>query len=372
MSRLGLIVNPVAGIGGSVGLKGSDGPEIQQQAQGLGGIFKANQRAAATLTLLAPMAADIEWFVCPGCMGQQVIEPFGFKTSIIDISIAEQTSEVDTRSAVKKMNALDLDLLLFVGGDGTARDICSSVRSEQLVLGIPAGVKMQSGVFAITPEAAAGMISKFVRREQLNLRRAEVRDIDEEARRAGKIASRYYGELWVPDAGNSVQRVKCCGLENEQLDKQEIAAGFIEGMADSIGYLMCPGSTVEEVMNQLGLQNTLLGVDLIRDSQLIGRDLTERQVLDFLNQGAVNIVVSPIGGQGYLFGRGNQQISSEVIKKAGKDNITVLATRTKLAALEGRALLVDTGEPALNKLLCGYVRVNTGFDDSILYPVAAD
>ena len=369
MFRLGLIVNPVAGIGGTVGLKGSDGINIQQQAKALGGTFKASDRAKAALKLLAPFATDIDWFVCPGKMGQYIAEDQGFDVSVIDIAVSAETTGEDTRNAIQKMNELALDLLLFVGGDGTARDICSAVRSEQPVLGIPAGVKMHSGVFAITPEGAGEIVGKFVRREQLNISRAEVRDLDEDARRAGIIASKYYGELWVPELGNAVQQVKCCGLENEQLDKQEIAAGFIDKIVDTISYLICPGSTTAELMNQLGSENTLLGIDLIVGNQLIGSDLNERQILATLKQGETKIVVSPIGGQGYLFGRGNQQISAEVIKNVGKENIIILATPTKLNALNGRALLVDTGDAELNTRLSGYCRVDTGFDSSVLYPV---
>ncbi|MBV1914881.1 MAG: ATP-NAD kinase family protein [Pseudomonadales bacterium] len=369
MFRLGLIVNPVAGIGGSVGLKGSDGMQIQQQAQALGGTFKANDRAEAALKLLKPFAAEIDWFVCPGEMGQHIAEAQGFQVSVIELSVKEQTTEQDTRHAVQKMNELALDLLLFVGGDGTARDVCSQVGAEQPVLGIPAGVKMHSGVFAVTPEIAGEIVGKFVRHEQLNVSHAEVRDIDENARRAGIVASKYYGELWVPELGNSVQQVKCCGQKNEQLDKQEIAAGFIDKMEDTIDYLICPGSTTAELMSQLGLENSLLGIDLIRDHQLIDSDLSEQQILSKLKQGKTKIVVSPIGGQGYLFGRGNQQISAEIIKNTGKENIIILATPTKLEALAGRPLLVDTGDAALNKQLSGYCRVDTGFDSSVLYPV---
>ncbi|MBL4583946.1 MAG: ATP-NAD kinase family protein [Pseudomonadales bacterium] len=374
MFRLGLIVNPVAGIGGSVGLKGSDGTDIQQQALTLGGTYKSNDRAAAALELLKPYAADIDWFVCPGRMGQSVVESSGFKPNVIELAINGPTTGEDTRNAVLKMNALNLDLLLFVGGDGTARDICSVVRTEQTALGIPAGVKMHSGVFAVTPETAGVLIGKFIRRERIGVTRAEVRDIDEDARRAGSIASRYYGELWVPELGNAVQQVKCCGLENEELDQQEIAAGFIETMGDDVGYLICPGSTTAELMMQLTHNNTLLGVDYFCGADMAINDLSEKQILDVLkdagqNQQTLKIVVSPIGGQGYLFGRGNQQISSDVIKEVGKDNIIVMATPAKLDALEGRPLRVDTGSQQMDELLSGYIRVNTGFESSVLYPV---
>ena len=369
MFRLGLIINPVAGIGGAVGLKGSDGEEIQQQAQALGGSYKSELRAAATLELLKPFANEIELFTCPQNMGQAAAESCGFNPSVIDISLGLKTTEKDTQQAVLKFNELHLDLLLFVGGDGTARDICSQVRAEQPVLGIPAGVKMQSGVFAVTPEGAGEVIGKFIQREQISITKAEVRDIDEDARRAGKISSRYYGELWVPELGNSVQQVKCCGFENEEIDQQEIAAGFIDKMEDDVGYLICPGTTTAQIMDQLGLENTLLGVDLIRNSALVGSDLNEQEITETLGQGTIKIVLSPIGGQGYLLGRGNLQISAEVIIKNGKESIVVLATPAKLSALEGRSLLVDTGDPQLNIELAGYICVDTGFDNSVLYPV---
>ena len=372
MFKLGLIINPVAGIGGSVGLKGSDGADIQQQAQALGGVYKSNQRAVEMLELLKPYKKDIAWFVCPGAMGQRAAESCGFEVSTIDITVGKQTTEQDTRNAVLKFNELNLDLLLFVGGDGTARDICSAIREEQAVLGVPAGVKMQSGVFAVTPQAAGELVGKFVRREQITLARAEVRDIDEAARRTGKIASRYYGEVWVPELGNAVQQVKCCGIENEQLDKQELAAGFIDKIEEGVSYLICPGTTAGEIMEQLGLNNTLLGVDLIRDEQLVGSDLNEHEISAILANETIKIVVSPIGGQGYLFGRGNQQVSAKILKEVGKENIIVMASNSKLDALSGRPLLIDSGDSSLNKALSGYIRVATGFDNSILYPIGND
>lgn len=374
MFRLGLIINPVAGVGGAVGLKGSDGAEIQRQARALGGSYNSNRRAAATLELIKPLATDIEWFVCPGSMGQRVAESLGFSVSVVDIAVGETTTGQDTRNAVLRMNELNLDLLLFAGGDGTARDICDVVRPEQPTLGIPAGVKMQSGVFAVTPHAAGDLIAKFIRSEQISVTQAEVRDIDEEARRAGKIVARYYGELWVPQLDKGVQQVKCCGLENEQIDKQEIAAGFIERMDQSVGYFVGPGTTTAEIMEQLGLENTLLGVDYICDYQLIASDLNEQQMLAILKQdkkqGKKNsIVVSPTGGQGYLLGRGNQQISADVIRHIEKDNIIVLSSSSKLSRLGGRALLVDTGDSGLDQELSGFIRIVNGFESSVLYPV---
>jgi predicted polyphosphate/ATP-dependent NAD kinase len=269
------------------------------------------------------------------------------------------------------MVEVGVDLLLFVGGDGTARNICNAVPASQPVLGIPAGVKMQSGVYAITPEAAGEMIIRLVRGELVDIRQQEVRDIDEEALRQGRVKSRYYGELLVPQEGRFMQQVKSGGREVEELVLQDIAETLLEEMEDDCLYIIGPGSTTAGIMDVMGLENTLLGVDLVRDRQLLAADVSAADIRQALeNQdGPVKIVITPIGGQGILLGRGNQQLTPEIIQRAGRDNLLVVATKTKITGLGGRPLLVDSNDPLLDQALAGYLPVLTGYRDRILYPV---
>ena len=200
---------------------------------------------------------------------------------------------------------------------------------------------------------------------------AEVRDIDEEAFRAGVVKAKFCGELMVPRQGQFLQHVKSGGREVEALVLQDIAAGIIEGMVEGL-YIIGPGSTTKSVMDELSLNNTLLGVDAVYDGELVGQDLSEQQILDLLDQypGEAHVVVTAIGGQGHILGRGNQQISPEVLRRVGLNNLIVIATKTKITELAGRPLLVDTSDPCLDKALSGHRKVITGYHDAILYPVA--
>ncbi len=268
------------------------------------------------------------------------------------------------------MREAGVDLLLFAGGDGTARDICAAVGEACHVLGIPAGCKIHSGVYGVTPAASGRVAARMIAGELLSLVDAEVMDIDEEAFRAGKVRARHYGQLQVPGDLRYVQAVKQGGRESEELVLADIAAGVVEQMEPDTLYLMGSGSTVAACMTELGLENTLLGVDLVENGRLIGQDLSAAEILTRIRGRRCRLIITLIGGQGHLFGRGNQQLSPEVLRAVGRDQIQVLATKAKLAALAGRPLLVDTDDPALNRSLSGYLRITTGYKDQVIYPVA--
>ena len=237
------------------------------------------------------------------------------------------------------------------------------------VLGVPAGVKIHSGVYGITPHASGMVVKMLLDGELVSLMSADVMDIDEVAFRKGTGRAKRYGEMLVPAEPRYIQAVKMGGIEIDELVLSDIAAEVIENMEDEL-YIIGSGSTVAAMMNELQLENTLLGVDLVQDSQVIGTDLGARQLLDMTKDQPVKLVITLIGGQGHILGRGNQQLSSELIKRVGKDNIIILATKTKLKALEGRPLIVDSGDPELDKDLCGYYRVITGYHDYVMYRVA--
>jgi len=372
--RLGLIVNPLAGIGGSVALKGSDGKEIVAEARLRGAELRAPQRAHRALAVVSEgLSADsLSITTYPGPMGEDMARQSGFVPEVIGDIDPQVTTSADTEMAAKEMAAMGLDLIVFVGGDGTARNICDAIPEGQPVLGIPAGVKMHSGVYAITPEMAGELICQLARGELVDIRSQEVRDIDEVAFREGRVQARYYGDLLVPEEGQFMQQVKSGGREVESLVLEDIAATLIENMEDDCLYIIGPGSTTRGLMDALGLENTLLGVDLVKNQQLLALDVTAAEIEQAITAvaGKARIVITPIGGQGHLLGRGNQQLSPSVIRQVGKENIIVVATKTKITELNGRPLLVDSNDPALDRELSGYIPVITGYRDQILYPIS--
>ena len=364
--KLGLIVNPVAGLGGSVALKGSDG--MASQAIELGAEPKANLRTKAALEVLLPYKALLTVFTVNDAMGENTAKELGFTTEVIYNSERSTTSS-DTELAAQALQQLGVDLILFAGGDGTARNICHAVEDSVPVLGIPAGCKIHSGVYAITPKAAGRVVEMLVKGELVTLADADVMDIDEDAFRQGTVKAKRYGEMQVPSEVRYVQAVKNGGKETDELVLADIAAYVVSEMDEDTLYVMGSGSTVEAIMQEMGLENTLLGVDLVENQNLVAQDLTAQQLLTLTEQRSTKLVITLIGGQGHIFGRGNQQLSPALIRAIGKDNIIVVATKTKLQALNGRPLIADTGDSELDDELSGYIRVTTGFNDHVMYAV---
>jgi predicted polyphosphate/ATP-dependent NAD kinase len=367
--RLGLLVNPVAGIGGRVALKGSDGPAVQQEALRRGARPIAHERAALALEALRPAEPEFELVTYPGAMGKHVAESSHLTPTVVG-SIAGITTADDTRRAASELKRVGVDLILFVGGDGTAVDVLGTLGRDVPVIGVPAGVKMHSAVFSVNPRCAGELAVQYVRNPSLRLRHAEVMDVDEEALRAGIVAPRLHGYLRVPVQPRMMQGAKARAPLHESDAVAAIAAEVAHRMESSQTYLFGPGTTTNAILQELGLGATLLGVDAVRDGQLVARDATEADLLALIGDEA-SIVISPIGGQGFLFGRGNQQLSAAVIRLVGRERILVVAAEEKVAALRGLPFSVDTGDPALDEELRGYVRVITGYRQEIVYPIFA-
>lgn len=367
--RLGLIVNPLAGIGGAVGLKGSDGSDIVQQALALGAEKKAASRVAITLEHLQPVADAIDWYTWGGEMGEQELRAAGYSPQVLGHPQAGLSQASDTVVAAAALKNAGVDLILFAGGDGTARDILRAVGLSVPVLGIPAGVKIHSGVYAVHARGAAEIVLKMLRGELVSVASMEVRDIDEDAFRHDRVQARHFGELRVPAEGRYLQHVKCGGREVEELVLQEVAAHVIDQLQPDVLYVVGPGTTTRAIFEQLQLPKTLLGVDLLLNGSVVQADASEQQILHWLQQYPGHIVVTLIGGQGHIFGRGNHQISPAVIRRVGRDHISIVATKSKLKELEGRPLLVDTWDEPLNAELSGFMPVITGYEDVVLYPV---
>ena len=366
--RIGLIINPLAGLGGQAALKGSD--NVADQALAMGVQPLANERVRQAMQGVLPYAERIELLVAPGAMGADLVAEMGLEHQVIGQLANARTQAEDTCRLATELVDRGVDLLLFAGGDGTARDICSSIPAGQLVLGIPAGVKIHSGVYAVNPRAAGELVSLLVRGELVRLGEAEVRDIDEEAFREGRVRTRHFGELAIPEEGRFVQQVKQGGRETETLVLDDIAA-WLQEEDPQIGWILGPGSTNLGLLEAMGLEGTLLGVDVLRDGQLLAVDATEQQLWELLQQGGEwRILVTAIGGQGHILGRGNQQISPRVVREVGLDNLLVVATKTKLKTLAGRPFLLDSGDAELDQQLTGLRRVLSGYREEMLYPAS--
>ena len=366
--KLGLIVNPVAGLGGTVALKGSDGAHTAAKAIELGAEPKANSRTKAALEVLLPYKERLTIYTVNGDMGEQTAKALGFNVEVVYNTSAITTPD-DTEQAAKILKNSGVDLVLFAGGDGTARNICHAIEDTIPVLGIPAGCKIHSGVYAITPKAAGRVVEMLVKGELVTLADADVMDIDEDAFRQGTVKAKRYGEMQTPSEVRYMQAVKNGGKETDELVLADIAAHVVSQMDEDTFYIMGSGSTVEAIMEEMGLENKLLGVDLIKDQTLVAQDLTAKQLLELTHDQSTKLVITLIGGQGHIFGRGNQQLSPLLIRAIGKENIIVVATKTKLLALNGRPLICDTGDGELDDELTGYIKVTTGFNDHIMYAV---
>jgi predicted polyphosphate/ATP-dependent NAD kinase len=369
MKKLGLIINPVAGMGGRVGLKGTDGPEILEQAIKLGAKPVAHRRTLETLHTLISLKDSITLFTCPRKMGEDGAVESGFKPEIIEGLSLSSTSAKDTQQAARAMRERGVDLLLFAGGDGTARDVYEAIGDSTVVLGIPTGVKVHSAVFARNPRAAGDLCALYLQDKAKKVIEAEVMDINEEEFRRGVLSARLYGYLKIPFRSRYVQRLKSGSSPDERYSQEAIAAAVVESMSDTCHYIIGPGTTTRAIMEKLELDHSLLGIDVVYKKRLFGKDLNEEEILSLIKGKQNKLILTPIGGQGYLLGRGNQQISPEVLSHVGKDNIIIVATPNKINSLSGRPLLLDSGDGETDKILSGYYRVLTSYRDSIIYRV---
>jgi predicted polyphosphate/ATP-dependent NAD kinase len=373
IARLGLLVNPIAGMGGRVALKGTDGEDALRLARERGAVPVAGERAQRALRRLAQVGPPVSVLAAPGTMGADLAAAAGLDvaTTAAAPEPGRDTRPADTRNAVAEMRERGVDLLLFAGGDGTARDILDTVGADLPLVGVPTGVKMHSGVFAATPDAAGAAASAYLRDPRpAALREAEIADVDEDAARDERVATRLYGSALVPRQPALMLGAKApSGSADVALDALcvQLAATLPRGRLTLLG----PGTTTARVLDHLGLQGTLLGVDAVRDGALVAADLDEHGLLALLDDAADALLLAGVvGGQGSLFGRGNQQLSPRVLRRLGRDRIQVIAAADKLLALTPPRLRVDTGDDALDAELSGYVKVHVAPDRTIVMKVS--
>ena len=363
MRLIGFIVNPVAGMGGSVGLKGTDG-EIIKEAIKLGAKPVVPKRVDVFLNQLKSKD-DFCLLVAPGKMGEALVSGKGFKYKVIS-HVQQQTTAEDTKRIALLMVEKDIELLIFCGGDGTARDIFDAIDLKIPVVAIPSGVKMFSAVFALNPKAAAQIVDKFIE-ETTDTEEKEVLDIDEDAFRDNRLVSKLYGYLVVPKIQNLTQNAKDSSKVGRTIDenKYEIAQQIIETMEKETLYLLGPGTTVKSITDQLNLDKSLLGVDAIYNKSLVVEDLNESGIVELLDKyQKVKLIVTPIGGQGFIFGRGNKQFTPKILRRVGKNNIIIIGTEDKIKNL--KCLRVDTGNDETDEILKGLTKVVIGYKEELI------
>jgi len=354
---VGFVVNPIAGMGGRVGLKGTDGEEVVKKAVELGATPVAPKRAVEMLKALKRYTPPVRLYTYPEEMGEVEALEAGFNPIVVGSLTSRPTTAEDTKRAVKAFCDVPVDLIVFVGGDGTARDVLEANLKKIPVLGVPAGVKMHSAVFAVSPEAAARIVARFTY-AGLPVKMAEVMDVDEEAYRHGRLSAKLYGYLPVIYEPSLVQSVKRPTMaDEERLAQLKLAERVAASMKPGVAYVLGPGTTVKAVADALGIEKTLLGVDVVVDGKVVERDADERRIIKAIEGREAVVVVTPIGGQGFILGRGNQQLSPEVIRKVGREGLLVIATSSKLRCLD--ALRVDTGDDELDAKLRGRMKVLT-------------
>ena len=363
MKLLGFIVNPVAGMGGSVGLKGTDG-EIIKDAIKLGAQPVVPKRVEVFFSHIESKD-QFCLLVAPGKMGEELLNGKGFKFKVVG-HIQQQTTAEDTKRIANLMLKEQVELLIFCGGDGTARDIFDAIGLKIPVVAIPSGVKMFSSVFALNPKAAAQIVNKFVK-DATDTQEKEILDIDEEAFRNNRLDSKLYGYLVVPKIQYLTQNAKDSSNVGRTINenKYEIAQQIIETMEKDALYLLGPGTTIKSITDQLKLVKSLLGVDAIYNKSVISEDLNENGIVKLLNKyQKVKIIVTPIGGQGFVFGRGNKQFTPKILKRVGKNNIIIIGTEDKIKSL--KCLRVDTGDDETDRMLEGLTKVVIGYKEELI------
>ena len=375
--RIGFVVNPIAGMGGRVGLKGTDG--VSDQAAAAGAKPTAPERARAFAEAVLNLTSghpslDFLWVTAGGEMGAGPLRSAGFPPARIEVVDVPDphTSAEDTKRTVAESIKAGAELILFCGGDGTARDVAEAAGERIPILGIPAGVKMYSGLFAVSPLAAAHLLVAFLRGE-LRIGTAEILDLDEEAYRKGEWRVRLFAtaKTLVEPQLVSAGKMMVEELTDEAI-RAELATHFSELFESNPGtlFLLGPGTTIHGIASALGLEKTLLGIDAVVGGTTIAKDVNEADILRLVERyRTAKLVVSPIGAQGFILGRGNLQISPEVLRRIGPQNVMVVATPGKLAATP--VLRVDTGDPSLDEEFRrrDYLFVIIGYRTSKLHPI---
>jgi len=373
MKKVGFLINPVSGIGGRVGLKGSDGENIQTEAFKKGAVAEAAPKTSVALSFVSDKES-IDLYAASGIMGGDLARSLGFHIKIVYEPMRPTTAE-DTINAVRTMLKEEVDVIVFSGGDGTARDVLTAFQQEGSdiktpVIGIPTGVKIHSAVYANNPKSAGLALSSFMKVNKPPLAEREVMDIDEDKFRDGIVSARMFGYLSVPVVRKLFQHPKTASrfAGDDVMGIYHELREYIEKNPDFV-YVWGTGSTMCKTMEKLGFEGSLLGVDAVIDGQIVLKDASESELIALLSGKKAKLIVSVIGGQGHIFGRGNHQLSPAVLRLIGLNNIMIAASAQKIFDLENHTLYVDTSDPELDKSLSGYRKVIVGWQEQLVCKV---
>ena len=395
--RIGLVVNPDAGLGGRLGFKGSDGRAAEARAAGAEDRAgpRMEQSLQALTTLLSGSLNRTETKVTlvgwEGRMGSSWTptssEHFEFEAIG---TTPETTSDADTLALVTNLVEAGVEAIVYAGGDGTTRDIVKALETmgeaaqEIPLVGVPGGVKMHSGCFATTPKAAAEVVLAFILGD-LRCAITEVMDLDEDVYQEGVWKVRMYGEAWTPSSPRFMQGAKEQVERSSEVDTIEGLAHHVQTLLEDQPDLMIvwgSGGTLRRMGEHVNLELTLLGIDIQGPSDDGERtfygDLNEQQLLEILSKHVDEngeerprlLLLSPMGGQGFLIGRGNLQLSPAVLRTIGFDSILGVATPAKLIGLN--AVRIDTGDSLLDDLIHSkrFIKILQGFRTTRLLRIA--
>jgi predicted polyphosphate/ATP-dependent NAD kinase len=366
--RIGLIINPLAGMGGPVALTGTDG-ELARRAAELGARPMAFERAVAALGVLHDL--DVEVLTCSGQMGADACRRAGLPFAIAVEVASSATTSQDTHRAAEVLSRPGVDLLLIVGGDGTARDVLNSAHRSVPILGVPAGVKMHSAIFAATARTAGDVARMFLRAADRSalLQDAEIMDREIAVPGDDRGSPVLYGAVRTPKVSFLVPHAKSAGVPSDAVALDGAVRRVAQLALDDRISLLGPGTTLQRVKQQLGCAGSVLGVTVVSNGQCLAQDASERRILELITGRPSRIIVGVVGGQGFLFGRGNQQVSSRVITSVGVENIVIVASLEKLLALDAAALLVDTADEELDASLAGFRPVIVSANRTLMFPI---
>jgi len=368
--KIGLIVNPISGLGGPLGLKGSDSDNIWDHVSDVYNL-PSLQRTYDTLNNIDSKIVDkIIFYTGNELLGEYLLKQFDFKYKIVYTSKIQRTSRNDTYELLKAFKTQNVNLIVFAGGDGTSSDLIKIIDTDIPVVGIPVGVKMYSSIFPLSPIYSSKIISEFCSYHELKFILREVSDLDDRNIHKGITTTKFIGYLNTPLNldDNYLQESKGSSISDEGNEIDNLIEDFIDRYTSMDTYIFGPGSTTNTILKSIDIEGTLLGFDIIKNKKLVYKDCSENDIYNYLNtnQGKDSkLVLTVIGNQGFLFGRGNQQISPRILNKIDKNNLLIYSTKTKLDSLNNE-ILIDTGDLITDKKFSGYVNIITGYKFSEL------
>ena len=289
-----------------------------------------------------------------------------FEYKIIHNPQSKKTSEADSVNLLNEFKNQNVDLIIYAGGDGTSVLVHSVINDSIPVIAIPIGVKMYSGIFPVSPIHSADIFNEFINNTSNEYTLREISDLDDTLIEKGITSTKFAGYLKTPLITNlnfSLQESKGGGIASEKDELDNLIEDFNSRYTNNSAYLLGPGSTTNSLIESKGLKGTLLGFDILQNNKIIKADCSEEDIFKFVtnSKSDIYLVITIIGNQGFLFGRGNQQISPRILNKIDiNKNLLIYATSSKLDSLEND-ILIDTGSSSSDSIFGKYINIISGY-----------